>query len=596
MNKSLIIAAALMTCAAGTALADEMQFGYCSDVVQNNIGGLTPGYYVAGAIEIPAETAETWKGNILKAVNVGFGEGKTRVATVFITDKLENEPFYEQQVELANKNEWNMFTLDTPYTFTGEKVFVGYYMRTASTSDYPIGVDDIVETASPYGDWIATGSGKKTMRDNWEHGGDNFGNVALRIVIEGNNLPHTNAVTQNIKVPVVVKPGEQFDLSGIIYNRGVDPITSFSADVRFGDEPVQTCEYTMPEPLVAGTSTAFTLQGLVIDNEALDIPVTVTLTKVNGADNESVDVVSKTVTNCSEYAWPRVMVCEEGTGLWCGNCPRGIVGLREMSAKYGDKFIGIAVHDSQDRQYGMYVAAYQPIINMMSAFPMSVINRTFNTDPEFSNLETVYDIEINKPVFATMQVDAQFVDDTHKQLTATATTTFGADLSDVDYRIAFVLTEDQVGPFQQANNYAGGKLGEMGGFEDMDSYAVIMLDHVARYISNVYGNPDSSVTSATKGETVSYSYTIDIPEEVRDTDNLNVIAMLIDNGTSERPIYTAVERTLSDCLGVTEVTADADADAPVEYYNLQGVRVNNPAAGQIVIRRQGSTVTKVLVK
>ena len=39
----------------------------------------------------------------------------------------------------------------------------------------------------------------------------------------------------------------------------------------------------------------------------------------------------------------------------------------------------------------------------------------------------------------------------------------------------------------------------------------------------------------------------------------------------------------------------ADADAPVEYYNLQGVRVENPSAG-IYIRRQGNTVTKVLVK
>ena len=34
----------------------------------------------------------------------------------------------------------------------------------------------------------------------------------------------------------------------------------------------------------------------------------------------------------------------------------------------------------------------------------------------------------------------------------------------------------------------------------------------------------------------------------------------------------------------------------VEYYNLQGVRVVNPVAGQIVIRRQGNQVTKELVK
>ena len=38
-----------------------------------------------------------------------------------------------------------------------------------------------------------------------------------------------------------------------------------------------------------------------------------------------------------------------------------------------------------------------------------------------------------------------------------------------------------------------------------------------------------------------------------------------------------------------------DENAPVEYYNLQGVRVANPENG-IYIRRQGSKVSKVLVK
>ncbi len=42
-------------------------------------------------------------------------------------------------------------------------------------------------------------------------------------------------------------------------------------------------------------------------------------------------------------------------------------------------------------------------------------------------------------------------------------------------------------------------------------------------------------------------------------------------------------------------TVDSASNAPVEYYNLQGVRVENPANGQIVIRRQGTTAQKVLI-
>ena len=38
--------------------------------------------------------------------------------------------------------------------------------------------------------------------------------------------------------------------------------------------------------------------------------------------------------------------------------------------------------------------------------------------------------------------------------------------------------------------------------------------------------------------------------------------------------------------GIDEVTADSDS--PVEYYNLQGIRVDNPTPGNVYIRRQGS--------
>lgn len=50
-----------------------------------------------------------------------------------------------------------------------------------------------------------------------------------------------------------------------------------------------------------------------------------------------------------------------------------------------------------------------------------------------------------------------------------------------------------------------------------------------------------------------------------------------------------------DSAGISDVTVDDD-NAPVEYFNLQGMRLSQPEAGQIVIRRQGSKVSKILVK
>ena len=69
--------------------------------------------------------------------------------------------------------------------------------------------------------------------------------------------------------------------------------------------------------------------------------------------------------------------------------------------------------------------------------------------------------------------------------------------------------------------------------------------------------------------------------------------------TNANPYYAcsgAFKLVLPDAGGIDGVAADADADAPVEYFNLQGMRVAAPAAGQLVIRRQGDAVSKILVK
>lgn len=49
-----------------------------------------------------------------------------------------------------------------------------------------------------------------------------------------------------------------------------------------------------------------------------------------------------------------------------------------------------------------------------------------------------------------------------------------------------------------------------------------------------------------------------------------------------------------ETTGLNDIEA-VDADAPVEYYNLQGVRVADPTPG-LYIRRQGNNVSKVIIR
>ena len=67
----------------------------------------------------------------------------------------------------------------------------------------------------------------------------------------------------------------------------------------------------------------------------------------------------------------------------------------------------------------------------------------------------------------------------------------------------------------------------------------------------------------------------------------------MDNATGQG-IEMTCKITL-DKAGVGEISAE-DANAPVKYYNLQGMEVANPEAGQLVIKKQGSKTVKVIAE
>lgn len=63
------------------------------------------------------------------------------------------------------------------------------------------------------------------------------------------------------------------------------------------------------------------------------------------------------------------------------------------------------------------------------------------------------------------------------------------------------------------------------------------------------------------------------------------------------PTYV-INKTFGLTAGVEKVEADAEFDenAPVEYFNLQGQRIANPEAGQLVIKKQGAKAAKVVIR
>lgn len=97
--------------------------------------------------------------------------------------------------------------------------------------------------------------------------------------------------------------------------------------------------------------------------------------------------------------------------------------------------------------------------------------------------------------------------------------------------------------------------------------------------SPVGGTPyDPSYFDNAKDE---YSYGDNTSKEKEDEDIITYKPARVGKASS------AVENIFTE--------SSADADAPVEYYNIQGMRVINPAAG-IYIKKQGNKVSKVYIR
>lgn len=110
--------------------------------------------------------------------------------------------------------------------------------------------------------------------------------------------------------------------------------------------------------------------------------------------------------------------------------------------------------------------------------------------------------------------------------------------------------------------------------------------------------PQSENVTSTTGSDGKTVYTVkkaELYEGKRYVGNVPFVAVNDDNYLRQHPesILFNVKIPEQGESGVALPTVD-NADAPVEYYNLQGVRVAVPSHG-LYIRRQGNTATKVIL-
>lgn len=243
-----------------------------------------------------------------------------------------------------------------------------------------------------------------------------------------------------------------------------------------------------------------------------------------------------TTTVSAETYYPRKIVMEEGTGTWCGWCVRGIETIERMRTKYPDNFIGIALHTGDKMSNP---ENYSDLIAHFASVPGCFLNRS-STEPKAVDLSITerYITQVKDKGLAQIIAKAMFSLPDSSAITVTTSTTFGFSGSG-DWRIAYVLVEDSIGPYLQSNAYSNNS-----SYNNPSNYMyewvckpskdLTMYNDVACGIYPTLGGKEGSLPlTVTEGESYNSLFTFYLPSNVRNRSHIRVVTLLIDNNTGE---------------------------------------------------------------
>lgn len=588
------------------------EYPYTAVYLKNQEAGMS----VAQAMQLTPSESTKFAGN--KITNILFYSGynmgvssQTNIintiskATLFLCDNLENfNPFYTQDIELSNVGlTINNIKLDTPYTIEeGKDLYVGYYCTLSSKNDAIFVIDYINHGDDVSGGWygIKAAPTEETPDPKWT-----FGNLAgevgffcIGVTITGDKLPSDEMSVEQVAAGPYITQNANFEVQALVYNNAANLINNIDVEVKVGDLPAETIPFEFQQPLEYNQGVILSVSDLTYPTVSKDgIPVTVTVTKINGNDNKSANKTGEctVVVLPTDKAYQRNIVVEEFTGTWCQFCPQGYVTMEAMREKYTDgSVIPVAVHYDDEMQSSSYLAVNNAYSN--DSYPSAIMNRSFYIDNIYPTATCFEEIEAYKAIPAASQVTgtAKVSDDELSvEFDVKTKFSFDNDQASKEYGLAFGITEDNVGPYPQTNYYSSQPSGTLPGFDNGAGAKVsLIFNDVARQYNNYTRIKGSIPDVVEAGKEYSFHYEMQLlaKTKIDDYDQVNFIVYLANLKTGE--IENACMIPSAKRAGVEKVIATETTDAPVEYFNLQGIRVANPDHG-IFIRRQGNKATKV---
>lgn len=487
---------------------------------------------------------------------------------------------------------------DEPYTITEKGVYVGYSMSDGSMEAKPVAI------VPGYSDGAFWYRGSEANAKWSDIGRTTDCSSAMTVYLEGEFSPCAVALAKAEEC--YAADGEPSGVKVYLGNFGTDPVTTISYTVTVGDaslsrdmtlSPEVAAKLGMPFSVVLETPV---VHGLGVYEAELSID------KVNGLSNAVFGNSCKTRFEVLPFVPKNNPLVEEYTGLRCGYCPGGYVILRQMHDTYGfGDFVAIAYHGMMESGCMVHLEEWPYV---PSGLPACQINRTGS--PSVLDIPEIWESRRKGIVPGEIEVDLKWEDEDKTVLSATARARFLDDVEESPYLMSFCVVADGLSnpDWVQKNSYVlkseeekaaltGPYWNLFVGEDATEDVRGLVYDDVAVLYPDQQGVAGSLPLRLTAGQWYEASFTFnpyDIVnskgESVIDPERLRVIAIL--NDTASGSVVTSASSLYPDGTNRAEdIVSDCDCE-PV-YYNLCGIRMDNPEHG-IFIRINGGKAEKIV--
>ena len=586
---------------------DQAWWGYVDAEEQPSGLGVNSTDTYHCAIFIPGNHAVA-SGKTIQAVRFGLVAPNATDVKVWLSANLPgtiDEDNTLQLISVPDKELNNTqidVRLDEPYTIPASGVYVGYSFTISKigyqNDAYPI---LIAGEEQPNALIIRTNTAVPNWQDMY---GQGFGSLYLWALLEG-EFGDNQATPQDLG-NLYGKTGESVTASLTVANYGITPLSSIDYTITTDGVVGAEQHADFSQPIAFNTSGQVTV---TIPTEATQSKKekTLTITKTNGNNNEAADKEATLTLYSLTDIIDRNVVVEEFTGTGCGWCPRGMIGMQKLRTNYGDRFVGIAIHQYNTAD-AMYIAPNSYASLGFTGAPSCALNRKAIIDPYYGTDEDIcddFEAEMEIPALSSVNVSGS-LDETQTQVTATATI---KSLFDQNYQLEFVLIADGLtgttSAWNQSNyyyQYTAAQLPEdlqqfgKGGVNGQSVVKGWEFDDVA--IASSYKTSKNQVAELSLQAGVEYttSYTLTLPTKATLKnallmDQLYVIALLVDK--SGEIVNAAKQQVKTDADGIRDINLTT-GEGITARYTLDGRRTGATHRGLSIIRLADGTTLKVM--